>query len=40
MTPFDDIMSWSINKTFYLTCVTIDMNKMKEMQIEQWRRSH
>lgn len=40
MTPIDTIMSWSINKTFYLTCLKIDMNKVKEMQIEQWKRTH
>ena len=33
-------MKWSINQTFYMTCLIIDINKLREMQLEQWKRTH
>lgn len=39
-TPFEEIMSWSINQTFYLTCLVIDMNKVKEQQVREWQMTH
>ena len=31
-TPFEDVMKWSICQVFYLTCYSIDKNKMEEMK--------
>ena len=39
-TSFEEIMTWSICQTFYLTSLVITMNKMKEQEIRKWKMTH
>ena len=39
-TPFNDVLEWSINQVFYLTCYAIDKMKMDEMMVKQWKKTH
>ena len=39
-TPFNEVLEWSINQVFYLTCYAIDKMKMDELMVKQWKRTH
>ena len=35
-----DILELPVAEIFYLTCLKIDYNKVKEMSIEKWKKTH
>jgi len=39
-TSFEEVMSWQISQTLFLTCYAIDQQKLQEQAQKKWKKTH